>query len=812
MVLSNLLTNVLSDLRFAVRMLYKNRSFAITAILVLALGSSVAISIYTLLYGLALRPFPVKDAENVMKIYQEVRETTREMSGSPYMFSNAEYTHYRDHNNSFSELIAYSENTFQIGGAEAVKVPGLFVTTNYFPALGTGTALGRSFNSQEGETPGTHPVVIISHRLWQQTFSSDPQIIGKTVTVNGLPLTLIGVAAPDAIGTELTPPDVWIPLMMEPELTEQKNLPKQNCSWLTLVGRLKPGVLIKQAQADMSVLASQLDAYYLDRKTTVTVSRGAYLGSPEESDLVMKIVLPVTLAVVFILLIVCTNVSNLFLARAASRQKELGMRLALGATRARVIQQLLTESILIGVIGGVFGLALANALLVVLKAIIPVFPKQLSTTPNLAILACAICIALVSGLGSGLLPAISATRLDLNAFLKEENLALGGKKGSPRLRHLLLVVQLAGCLLLLISTTLLVRGLRNARNTDLGFEAKNLYLVNLDLRQQRYDNARATAFYQRLKEQLETTPGIRSVSLAATPPLLVRNQTQIALERDDVDPESQPLVYYNVVSANYFDTMGISLIRGRSFSEQEGLSDASLAVVSDAMAKRYWPGLDPVGNYFKALDRRLQVVGVARNIRNVQLRDEKTPFFYALAQRPDQLALNPMLRVEANNSQLSRILISAVKAIDPNVSVSARSMDEGLEQLLQPSRISILLTSTLGLLALILATVGVYGVTSYAASQRSREIGIRMALGAQRSNMIFLFIRQGFWSIATGVVLGLGLAALASFLLSDLLFGVNGLDPFAFLAATLFLTLVALVAMYLPVARATKTHVMALIK
>ena len=810
--LSNLLADVVRDVRFALRVLNKNRSFAITAILALALGSGVAISIYTLLYGLALRPFPVKDAENVVRVFQQIHEGTREVSGSPYMFSNPEYTYYRDHNNSFSELVAYSEQSLQIGGAETVKVPGLFVSTNYFRAMGGTTALGRSFHSQEGETSSTYPVVIISHRLWEQTFNSDPEIIGKKVTVNAVALTLIGVASRDTAGTELTPPDVWIPLMMEPELTEQKNLPKPNCSWLTLVGRLKPGVSIKQAQADMSVLATQLNTYYLDRNTTITVSRGAYLGSPEESDLVLKILIPVTLAVVFILLIVCTNVSNLFLARAAGRQKELAMRLALGATRGRVIQQLLTESILIGMISGVLGLALANGLLVLLKAGLPIFPKQLSTTPNLTIFACAILIALLSGIGSGLLPAIAATRLDLNSFLNGDSLGFGKKRSRTRLRHLLLVVQLAGCLLLLISTALLIRGFQSARNTDLGFQAKNLYLINLDLRQQRYDNILATAFYQRLKEQLEATPGIRSVSLAATPPLLVRNQTQISLERGDVYPESQPLVYYNVVSANYFDTMGISLVRGRSFSEPEATSDASVAVVSETMAHRYWPGQDPVGNYFKALDRRLQVIGVARNIRNVQLIDEKIPFFYSLARRDDHLALNPVIRVEGNSSQLSRTVVGTVKAIDPSVNVSARSMEEGLDQLLQASRLSILLTSGLGLLALILATVGVYGVTSYATSQRSREIGIRMALGGQRSNIILLFIKQGFWSIGIGVVLGLGLAALASSLLSNLLFGVNSLDPIAFVAATIFLTLVALVAMYLPIARAIRTDVIALMK
>jgi predicted permease len=808
----SILTNISEDIRFAIRLLIKNRSFAITAILALALGSSVAISVYTLLYGLALRPFPVKDAENVMKIYQEIHESTREMAGSPYMFSYEEYTHYRDQNKSFSQLIAYAENTFSLGGGEVQKVPGLFVTANYFPALGATTIRGRSFEAEEGATQGTHPVAIISNRLWKETFNSDPGIIGKTTIVNGVSLTIVGVAAPDTAGTELTVPDIWVPLMMEPQLTQEKNLPKENCSWLTLVGRLNNGVSIKQAQSEMSVLASQLDTYYLGRKTTITVSRGAYLGNPEEANVMFKVLFPMTLAVAFILLIVCTNVSNLFLARAAGRQKELGMRAALGATRSRLIQQLLTESLLVGIIGGVLGLVIATTLLKLFKLMIPLFPPQLSTTPDLTIFACALLIALIAGIGSGLIPAFSQSRVNLSSLIKEETMGMGARKGSLRLRNLLLAVQLGGCLLLLISTSLLVRGLQNARRIDLGFQPNNLYLVNLDLRQQRYDADKAALFYQRLKAELAGTPGIKSASLAAVPPLLVRNQTEISLDRRGVDKQNLPTVYYNVVSPNYFDTMGISLMRGRAFTEQDAQSDAHLAVISEAMANRYWPGQDPVGSYFDALDQRLQVVAVAKNIRNVKLMDEKTPFFYALARRDKQLELNPVLRVETGNANLSNILNNTVHAIDPRINVSIRSMEQSMDQLLQPSRMSILLTSSLGLLAMIISAVGVYGVTSYAASQRTREIGIRMALGAQHSSIILLFIRQGAWSLLIGIVFGLGLAALASFLLSDLLFGVNGLDPIAFLVATTFLTFIALIAMYLPVARAARMHVMSLIR
>lgn len=811
MSLLNLFSNIAKDTRFAVRVLLKNRTFALTAILTLALGSSIGISTYTLLYGLALRPLPVKESESVVKVYQEMQVNMREVSGSPYQFSYPEYTHYRDTNSTFSDLIAYAETSFQVGGTEGVKVPGLLVTANYFPALGAGVARGRTFNPEEGETPGAHPVAIVSHRLWTQKFNSDPGIVGKVIAVNGVSLTVVGVAAPDVVGTELTVPDVWVPVMMEPQLTGQMNLPKQNCSWLTLVGRMKPGVSVEQAQPEMAVLASRLDARFPDRTTKITVSRGSYLGSPEEAQVVSKILIPTTVAVVLILLIVFTNVSNLFLARTVSRQKELGIRLALGAGRGRLIQQLMTESMLVGIIGGLLGLVLSNWLLASLKALVSSFPSHLETTPDLSIFVCTLVVALFSGISAGLVPALLATRLELNSLIKQESMGPGKRTNSNKVRGLLVSVQIAGCLLLLISTTLLIRGLYNARSLDLGFRTDNLYLVTLDLRQQKYDDVRAAVFHRMLSEQLASIPGVKSVSLTTTPPLLAKSQSPVTLDGYEADPQNQPTVYHNVVSWNYLDTMEIKLVRGRGFSEQEGKSGAALAVVSERMSTRFWPNQESLGKSFTAFGRRMEVVGVAQNVHNVQLNDDRLPFFYSLAGPDDQLGLNLLLRIEGGGNLLST-LGSIAKSIDPAVTVSARSMNDGLDQLLQPSRISILLTSVLGLLALVLATVGVYGVTSYAVNQRLQEIGMRMVLGAHGANIILLFIKQGGWFIAVGVVVGAGLAAAASTLLSDLLYGVNGMDPFAFVGATGALIFIALAAIYLPVRRATKRSPMELIR
>lgn len=811
MSLPKLLSNIPKDVRFAVRVLLKNRSFALTAILTLALGSSIGISIYTLVYGLVQRPLSVKDHESVVKLYEEVQADLREVSGSPYMFSYPEYTYYRDNNKSFSDLIAYAETSFQVGGAEGGKVPALLVTPNYFSALGAGVERGRVFTREEGETPGASPVAVISHRLWEQRFSSDPAIVGRVIAVNNVPLTVVGVATPDTVGTELTIPDLFVPVTMEPQLTGQKNLPKQNCSWLTLVGRLKPGVPVERAQAEMGVLASHIDAQYPDRTTRVTVTKGSYLGSPEEAQVVSKIMIPITVAVVFILLIVFTNVSNLFLARTVSRQKELGMRLALGASRGRLIQQLLTESLLVGVLGGLLGLALSNWLLASLKAFVPAFPSQLQTTPDISIFTCTLVIALFSGVSAGLVPAIMATRFELNSLIKQESMGPGKRKSSNKLRGLLVAVQLAGCLLLLISTTLLIRGFYRARSLDLGFRTENLYLVALDLRQQQYDEARAAVFNRLLSERLASAPGVKSVALATTPPLLAKSQTPVTLDGREETPDNQTSVYNNIVSWNYLDTVGIKVVRGRDFSAQDERGGAQVAIVNERMAARFWPNQDAVGKVFKASGRRLEVVGVAQNVQNVQLND-RLPFFYSLPGPGDQLGLNLMVRTEGRGGNLLATVTEAVRSIDPVVNVSAVSMEGGLDRLLQPSKVGILLTSALGLLALLLATVGVYGVTSYAVSQRLHEIGMRMVLGSPRARVILLFIRQAGWIIAAGVLLGAGLAAAASTLLADLLYGVNGVDPFSFVGATAALITIALVAVYLPVRRATKRNPLELIR
>lgn len=807
----NTVENLLQDVRYAMRTFYKSWSFTVTAILALALGSGISISIYTLLDSVMFRPLPVSEPESVKKVYQKFSgRSSREVYGSRYMFSYPEYSHYRDHSQAFSDLIAYAETTFQIGGPEGISTTGLLVSDNYFSLLRARMILGRTFNPEEGRTPGTHPVAILSHRLWEQRYGSDRNVVGEPISVNGVALTVIGIAAADVVGLELTVPDLWVPAMMEPQVEGGQvegglnNLAKRNCSWLTMAGRLKDGVSMKDAQAELSVLASQLDNDFPGRKTEIIVSNGAYLASPEEVQVGTYAMIPVTIAVVFILLIACANVSNLFLARVTARRKEMAIRLALGATRGRLIRQLLTESILIGIIGGALGLLLTYWSLKSLVAMVPALPTTLNVTPSLSVFGYAIIISLVSGIYSGLPPAITATRLDVVTFLKDSPSVLSWKGRPSRLRNILLVAQVTICLVFLISTALLVRGLLHAQSVDLGFRPDSLYVATFDLRQQGYNNEKASVFFRGLLERLQATPEGKSASLAAVPPIVTRSSTVISTGVQDDSSSYKPVVYLNVVSPNYFETMGIAVQRGTGFYERDNRNGGAVAIVSESMAQRFWPEVDAIGKYFTTSEGRFEVVGVAKDVRNVQLSDATIPFFYSLVRPDNQLEMRLMLRADGNAALLSAALRSAVKAMDPNVTVSIQTMEEGLNRVLQPSKISILLSTALGLLALVLATIGVYGVTAYTTSLRTREIGIRMALGAKRSNILFLLIRQGVKPIVAGIILGIGLAAATSNLLLKLLFGLNALDPLAFLAACLFLAFVALVAIYLAASRAAR--------
>ena len=505
------------DLRFGVRMLLKNPGFTVVAALTLALGIGMNTALFSLFNAFALRPLPVKDPDQIVKVYRkELGEASRDVSGSRSMFSYPEYTGHRDNSRSFSGLTAYADTSLTLGVAEAEEIKGQLVTDNYFSTLGAEMALGRAFAPEECQTPGAAPVIVLSHRFWSRRFGADTSLIGKTITLNRQPFTVIGVAARGFNGAEVFAPDLWAPLTMQPQLMPGRDfLPRQNLSWLEVVGRLNPGVSRAQAHAEMTLFAGQLDLAYPGRKTQITLRPGVFLSDPDRLNKVMGLVALIMAAVGLVLLIACANIANLSLARAATRQKEIAVRLALGASRLRLVRQLLTESVLIAMLGGAVGLLSAywtlKALLVTTALDQRLFALDIS--PDLRVFGYTLMVSVLTGLTFGLAPALQATKPNLTSALKDEGVAFGRRLSRSRLRDLLIVTQVTVCLAMLITAGLLLRGFQRAQTLDPGFDTGQALVTSLDLRRQGYDQARAAVFYRQLIERLEAMPGVKSVSL-----------------------------------------------------------------------------------------------------------------------------------------------------------------------------------------------------------------------------------------------------------------------------------------------------------
>lgn len=796
-----MLTSTFHDLRFSMRALLKHRNFTVAALLTLALGIGINTSIFTLLYSVAFRPFPVKDPDRVVNVYQILDgEYSRQVEGNVALLSYPEYVNYRDRVGGLSGLAASADVKLYLGGSNVERVNGLMVSDNYFSILGGSSSLGRTFFDKECQAAVQCPVAVLSHSFWQRRFGSDQSVIGTSVTLNRQHFTVIGVAAQDFRGAEMTVPDVWIPVTMQPAvMPENKFLELPDCSWLSVVGRLKDGVSLQQAQAEMQLVAAQMDHNYPGRKTTVNVMAGSYLNSPEVRSEGTPIAILVMAAVGLVLLIACANVSNLMLARSAARRKEIAVRLALGASRSRLIRLLLTESLLLAVLGGVIGLLLAVCLPPILFSAIPEIGLDIDFKPNVTVFAYMFLISLITGVVFGLAPAIESTKSNLTDALKSTSRA--ARSSQSRLRKLLVIGQVAVSLVLLIGAGLLVRGLQQAQSTELGFNQKNLLVLSMDLTTQGYDEARAASLYAQLAERLKALPVIRSVSLADVPPFSGTRETTI-----DIDGRGSSLsVGANTVSAEYLQTLGVPIRRGRPFTEDDARSGESPAVISQAMANRFWPGADPIGQRFKeSSGPSHEIVGVAADISSRQVGKLDGPLFYTPASTAKLSGLTFIVRTNENPTAAIGAVREVARSLDKDAFVSAEPLEENVRRMLEPARTGAWFSGTVSLLALLIAATGIYGMLSYHVVERTSEIGIRMALGAQRRNVLLLIVIDGMKLAAIGTVIGVAAAVGLTRVMSSLLVGVGATDVVTFVTVSVGALFIALLACYIPARRATK--------
>jgi macrolide transport system ATP-binding/permease protein len=824
---------LLQDLRYGSRILLKKPGFTLIAIITLGVGIGVNTAIFTL-FDTQLRPLPVNDPDAI------VRTELRAGNNQRQMFSFPNYVFFREQTRMFSGLIASSGDRFLLrsghAATEAEEITGEFVSDNYFSVLGVSATRGRTFTNDESSVSGREPVVVMSHRLWRRRFAADPQIVGQTVLLNNKPFMVIGVAPRDFAGFDsflrTNAPDIWLPLTMRPEMLsvhyegiapEDRNwFGGRDFKWLDVSGRLAPGRTLDEAQAEIALLLGQATRAWPELHPKSRINLFPASGYRRESfKAMMRIVLAATGVV---LLIACANIANLLLAVAASRRQEIGMRLCLGASRGRVVRQLLTESLLLAGLGGAAGLLMAWWSVETLARLFVSddFDKLgVTLAPDARVLAFTLALSLLSGIAAGLAPALRATRPDLIAVVKGEGTASRTYTRSW-LRSGLVVAQVALCLVLLIPAGLLLRGLYRALGIDPGYDPKKLIGVGYSLELSGYDETRARQFNQELMARLRSLPGVQAVTLGR-PPLGGTSLTTIALPAERGEPERlfERAASY-AATAEYLETVGIPLIRGRAFTGAEARAGAAVVIVSESAARNLWPGEEPIGKLLRvgqgdedeadiAPTLFSTVIGVARDAQSWRLGEVPRIAVYKPRIPTEWMDIFVLLRAFGDAKELKTAVMATARSLEPTVRIDVSTVEEQIANSNWGTgsvRMASKLASALGLLALLLAALGIYGVMSYSVSQRTREIGIRVALGADRRAVLRLVFGQGLRLLAVGVAVGVAGGAAVSRLVSSLLYGLSQFDPFTYAGVSLFLALIALLACYVPALRATKVDPM----
>jgi predicted permease len=805
---------LLKDIRFGLRMLIKNPGFTAVAVISLALGIGANTAIFSIINSFLLAPLPVAEPARLVSIF-----TTDQRNPGPLPVSHYNFLDYRDKTDVWDGMAAYNFAAVNLNrsAGEGRQLFALVATGNYFDVLGVKPLYGRTFLPDEDRTLGTHQVTLLSYGCWQRDFGGDAGIVGKTISLNRRDFTVVGIAPKDFAGTDIGgAPDLWIPMMMHREVQPDMAIFYDGRRGLAfnLIGRLKPGVSLGQAQAAMSAFASELEKEYpkdnegrnvrLVPLLTARLDPGGDGQTVATSAILMSIV-------GIVLLIACANVANLLLARATRRRREIAIRVAIGASRGRLIRQMLTESLVLSLIGGAVGLLAAFWTKDVISSLVPFGggPNASEIRLDSRVVLFTLAITLVSGLLFGLAPALQASRADLVPTLKGDITVPVGQRGFRfNLRKALVVLQVALSLFALITAGLFVRSLQKAKAVSPGFITDNVVLIGFNLGREGYSQAQALQFHRLLLERVATVPGVQTATIARDRPVSFGFLRSVFLEGQEPAPGGRGvLVQTNDIGARFFETLGIPVIRGRDFAETDDEKAPQVVIINEVMAKRFWPEQDALGKRFKFFgdaDYR-QVVGIARDVKVTSLTERPRPLVYLPIQQDYAPQVTLHVRAAGDATTLVAALRSEIQALDPNLSVlNVETMSERVNQSLQGERTQATLLGSAGVIALLLASLGLYGVMSYMVAQRTREIGIRMALGASRGNVLGLVLKQGATLVSVGVVIGLGAAFGLTRLVASSLFGITAVDPLTFAGTSLVLVLVSLAASYLPARRATK--------
>lgn len=805
---------LLQDARFAIRRLVKSPGFSIVAILSLALGIGANTAIFSLVNMVLFRSLPVVDSQGMVTVAPI--KGNNEMAAHSY----PNYRDFRDRNEVFSALLAYRFAPMSLSRSNnSEKVWGYLVSGNYFDLLKVKPILGRTFSPEEDNTRLSHPVAVISHSLWQTRFGGDRSVVDSDILINGKKFKVIGVAPAGFKGTEVIyTPEVFVPFAMQRWIEPENDyLDRRSTDNLFLVGRLKNGVSQQQAEASLNLVAAQLAKEFPNENDGLRIQLikpGFVLPQIRNGVLGMSAVLMGLVSLV--LLIACTNLANLLLARATERSKEIAIRLSIGASRARIVRQLLTESVLLAMAGGLAGVLLAGWIIDLIVGLKPPvdIPITLELHVDWRVLVFSMLVSVVTGILFGLVPAMQATKPDLIPALKD----IASQSGVRRswLRSSLVVAQIAVSLLLLVAAGLTLRALQQLRGMNPGFNPENAVMMSFDLSLQGYQTDTGNQLRKQLLQRIEALPGVQSASVMDFMPLSINyNGTNIYIEGAAEERGANvPNAMSASVGLKYFESIGTPILAGRDLNELDQEGKTRSVVVNEAFARKFFPGGNPNEN---ALGKRLrtrpdgspwEIAGVAKDGKYWSIGEDQRMFvWFPLG---DQLAFNTLIaRTTAKPETMIAAIRQEFRNLDPNLPVAdAKTLTDHMKLSLFPARAVAAMLAAFGLLALVLAAIGIYGVMSYSVAQRTREVGIRMALGAQRSDVLRMMLQQGMKLAAIGMAIGLAAALVLTRLLANLLYGVSTTDAVAFVGVSLLLGLVVAIACLIPASRAAKVDPM----